>query len=198
MSTACLTTEPNFYWCWGFCGCLSFIDKNLRTVARCYVKHRTPEPPLFLPSSWPFFCAQRTLVAYELNVSWQADSELAEGGGGSEGQEGKIRGGGRGGGGVGGSSLRHLLSRRGLELVLPRLRPPTNHMRRTESKIDVRGAHCCSNNNLFSLLMALHRNTVWICWISACEINTLFCLFFFYIICLTGLNIRSMKLRCYL
>lgn len=113
----------------------SLIGKK-RTVATCYVKHWEPEPPSFVPPPWPFFspCAQWTLVAYELNASWQADSELSEGGGGDEGQEGKIRGG-HGGGGVGGSSLRHLFSRRGLKLVLPRLRPPTNHMRCARSTL---------------------------------------------------------------
>lgn len=33
---------------------LSPLIKNLRAVARCYVKHWEPEPPSLLPFSWPF------------------------------------------------------------------------------------------------------------------------------------------------
>lgn len=161
-----------------FCGCLSssLIDKNPKNCGEVLCKAlraRTAIAPSFFLA---FFCAHWTLVAYELNVSWQADSELAEGGGGSESREGKIRGGGGehgGGGGVGGSSLRHSFSRRGLELVFAQTQTTDQSHETARSKIDVWGAHCCSNNNLFSLLMALHRNTVWICWISACEINPL-------------------------
>lgn len=171
-----------YYWTWFlfvlrfFCGCLSssLIDKNPKNCGEVLCKAlqaRTAIAPSFFLA---FFCAHWTLVAYELNVSWQADSELAEGGGGSEGREGKIRGGGGhggGGGGVGGSSLRHSFSGRGLELVFAQTQTTDQSHETAKSKIDVWGAHCRSNNNLFSLLMALHRNTVWICWISACEIN---------------------------
>lgn len=47
------------------------------------------------------------------------------------------------------------------------------------------------NNNLFLFLMALHRNTVWICWISACEINPLYVYLFFFFIHLHNLSDRT-------
>lgn len=44
---------------------------------------------LFFFSLFFLSCARRAALAYELNVSWQADSKLAEGGGVGEGWEGK-------------------------------------------------------------------------------------------------------------
>lgn len=112
---------------------------NQRTAERCYVKHSKATAVMVSSLYLAFFCARWTLQAYELNVSWRADSELAEGGGGSQSQKGenkrrrrrRMRTWRR----VGGSRLRHMFSRRGLELVLPRLRLQTNHMRCTSSAL---------------------------------------------------------------
>lgn len=110
---------------------------NQRTAERCYVKHSEATAVMVSSLYLAFFCARWTLQAYELNVSWRADSELAEGGGGSQSQKGenKRRRRMRTWRRVGGSRLRHMFSRRGLELVLPRLRLQTNHMRCTSSAL---------------------------------------------------------------
>lgn len=125
--------ELELHWYFLFC---FFV--NQRTAERCYVKHSEATAVMVSSLYLAFFCARWTLQAYELNVSWRADSELAEGGGGSQSQKGENKGRRRRmrtWRRVGGSRLRHMFSRRGLELVLPRLRLQTNHMRCTSSTL---------------------------------------------------------------
>lgn len=97
------------FYCSGFMSFYFLMSENLQVTVPSVLD------PLLLPvSSFSFeFSLPARWLSDELNASWQ------EGGGG--------------GGGVGGSSLRHSFSRRGLELVFPRLIPPTNQERRARS-----------------------------------------------------------------
>lgn len=76
VSLMCLTTEQYFYSARGFraCGCLELKELQRGRYVKAQNASTAIFPPFFLAI---LFCAQRKLVAYELNVSWQADSELA-------------------------------------------------------------------------------------------------------------------------